>query len=141
MNPEADILNEIINFRKELHQHPELSGNEKNTALRIHHFIQAYHPDKIIKNIGGFGMMVVFEGKEAGKTLMFRAEIDALPIQEESRLPYKSESKNIGHLCGHDGHSAILINTINLVSKNRPQKGSVVFLFQPQKKTDREQSM
>ena len=124
-------IKEIIEFRKVLHRNPELSGKEKNTSLRIIHFIKQYNPDKIIENIGGHGVIAVFKGETSGKKIMFRADIDALPIHEESILEYRSINKNSAHLCGHDGHTAILVNLIRLFSKNRPSKGDVIFLFQP----------
>jgi amidohydrolase len=135
MNSDFDKIKDIIEFRKELHQNPELSGNEKNTAKRIKKFIQQYNPDKIIEHIGGNGLLVVFEGKIPGQTIMFRGDMDALPIQEESTLLHASKCNNISHLCGHDGHTAILANTIKLISLDRPKKGNVVFLFQPAEET------
>jgi amidohydrolase len=135
MNSDLNKIKDIIEFRKELHQNPELSGNEKNTAQRIKKFIYQFNPDKVIENIGGHGLLVVFEGKNPGQTILFRGDIDALPIQEESKLMYKSEYKNTAHLCGHDGHAAILAHTIKRVSLDRPKKGKVVFLFQPSEET------
>ncbi|MDX9695318.1 MAG: amidohydrolase [Bacteroidales bacterium] len=125
----------IITLRKEIHQNPELSGNEKNTALRIKNYIERFNPDNIVENIGGNGLLVTFKGQKPGKTIMFRADIDALPIHEESEFLHKSINKNIAHLCGHDGHSAILANTIRLVSENRPTSGNIMFLFQPAEET------
>jgi len=124
-------IKEIVDFRKVLHRNPELSGKEKNTSLRIIHFIKQYNPDKIIENIGGHGVIAVFKGESAGKKIMFRADIDALPIHEESILEYRSINKNSAHLCGHDGHTAILVNLIRMFSENRPLKGDVLFIFQP----------
>jgi amidohydrolase len=135
MKSDLDKIKDIIEFRKELHKYPELSGKEKNTAEQIKKFIQPFKPDKIIENIGGYGLLVVFQGSESGKSIMFRADMDALPIQEESEFLYKSKHKNIAHLCGHDGHTAILVNTIKLISSDRPKKGNVMFLFQPAEET------
>lgn len=128
-------IDKIIEFRKDLHSHPELSGKEIHTSRKIVRFISKYNPDKIIENIGGYGVIAVFKGSIPGKNIMFRADMDALPIQEESSLNYKSTIKNIAHLCGHDGHSAILINLISRISENRPTRGSVSFLFQPAEET------
>jgi len=135
MNSELNKIIDIIEFRKELHQHPELSGDEKNTINRIKNFIQQFKPDTIIENVGRYGLITIYKGTEAGKTILFRSDIDALPIHEESDFPHKSENKNIAHLCGHDGHTAILINTMKLVSDDRPKKGNVLFLFQPAEET------
>ncbi|OFX85702.1 MAG: hypothetical protein A2W99_06015 [Bacteroidetes bacterium GWF2_33_16] len=135
MNSNTDKITEITYFRRILHQYPELSGNEKKTSQQIKDYIQRFNPDKIIENVGGYGLLVVFEGKKHGKTVMFRADMDALPIQEESNIPYKSKNINIAHLCGHDGHIAILANTIRMFSEDRPHKGTAVFLFQPAEET------
>ncbi|MGE0087891.1 MAG: amidohydrolase [Bacteroidales bacterium] len=135
MNQAFKIDPTIIALRKDIHQNPELSGDEKNTAQRIKSFILQFNPDTIIENVGGYGLLVAFNGEKPGKKIMFRADMDALPIQEESEFIHRSKNKNVAHLCGHDGHSAILANTIRLVSENRPKNGSIMFLFQPAEET------
>lgn len=128
-------LNQIINFRKELHKNPELSGKEFDTQKRITEFVKKYKPDEIFP-IAKTGLVVVFNGKEEGKTIIFRADIDALQINEKNKtLEYKSVNQGVAHLCGHDGHTAILIAFAKKVSENRPQKGKAVLLFQPAEET------
>ncbi len=128
-------LNEIISFRRELHKNPELSGNEFNTQKRIVKFVKSYNPDEIY-SIAKTGLAVVFEGAEKGQTLMFRADIDALPIQEKNKnLDYRSANRSKAHLCGHDGHTAILIAFASKLSRNRPKKGKIILLFQPSEET------
>lgn len=130
-------LKEIITLRKELHKNPELSGNEFNTQKRISEFIMKYQPDEIYP-IAKTGLVVVFRGKEEGKTIMFRADMDALPIHEKNKnLGYRSANDGLSHLCGHDGHMVILVAFAKKLSENRPQKGKVVLLFQPAEETGR----
>ncbi|MEH6760378.1 MAG: amidohydrolase, partial [Maribacter arcticus] len=78
------MKNTLVNLRKELHQHPELSGQEHTTARRIVEFVKDYHPTSIIENIGGAGVVVIYEFGIDGPTVAIRCELDALPIVEEN---------------------------------------------------------
>ena len=120
----------IIELRHELHKHPEVSNNEYKTSERIVNFMKPLMPDEII-NLGKTGKAFVFKGKEAGKTIVFRAELDALPILEKNSLAYLSVNPNVSHMCGHDGHMAILAGLAQKIAKESFQYGKVVFLFQP----------
>lgn len=122
--------NNIVTLRHELHKYPEVSNAEHNTSKRILNFIKKYNPDDIIK-LGETGIAFVFDGKENGKTTVFRSELDALSINEQTNMKYTSVNKNIAHSCGHDGHMAILAGFAQKISKNRPTRGKVVLLFQP----------
>lgn len=124
------MISKIIELRQELHRHPEVSNNEYKTSDRIVNFIKAFLPDEII-NLSKTGKAFVFNGKQAGKTTMFRAELDALPIQEKSSLAYASVSQNVSHVCGHDGHMAILAGLAYKIAHDAPKFGRVVLLFQP----------
>jgi len=124
------MIKKIIELRHELHKHPEVSNSEYKTSERIVSFMNTFLPDKII-HLGTTGKAFVFIGTEAGKTVMFRAELDALPILEKSSLPYSSVNQNISHVCGHDGHMAILAGLTQKISNERPKYGKVVLLFQP----------
>jgi len=121
---------EIIKLRQEIHKHPEVSNDEYNTSERLINYIRIFNPDKIIK-LGETGVAFVFNGKEKGKTVVFRSELDALPIQEKSGVEYASVNDHIAHSCGHDGHMAILTGLAQKISENRPARGRVVILFQP----------
>jgi amidohydrolase len=124
------MLEEIIKLRHELHQYPELSNSEFQTSKRILKFMNQYNPDEVIE-LGETGLAFVFNGAKEGKTLVFRAELDALPILEKTALEYQSVNKNIAHSCGHDGHMSILAGLGMCVADNRPIQGRVVLLFQP----------
>lgn len=128
-------INKLIELRKELHKYPELSGKESNTAKIITRFIKAYNPDEIIDNIGGYGLTFIFKGKESGSTVLFRCELDALPIIETNTFSHKSNNQGVSHKCGHDGHMAIIAGIGNYIHKNPIQFGKVVLLFQPAEET------
>jgi len=122
--------NEIVLLRKELHQHPEISGEEVETKKRIIAFFDKLQPDQVV-HLGKTGVAFVFNGKTAGKTVMLRCELDALPIQEINTFDYISKTEGKAHLCGHDGHMSILAAVGKHYSNNRPEKGKVVLLYQP----------
>jgi amidohydrolase len=131
------FLEELISFRHQLHQFPEISNQEEETANRVVQFVQQFQPDKIHENVGGHGVLVVFNGKETGQTTAFRAELDALPILEEPTdiLVYKSKIEENGHLCGHDGHMTMVLSLLEELSANPIKSGKVVLLFQPAEET------
>lgn len=126
---------QLLELRQELHQHPELSGNERNTAATIRKFIEAYHPDEIISELGGHGLAAIWNGSQAGKTVMIRSELDALPIQEVNSFQHKSQTVNVSHKCGHDGHMATVCGLAILMKKEPIKQGRVVLLFQPAEET------
>ncbi|NQU32239.1 MAG: amidohydrolase [Bacteroidetes bacterium] len=122
-------MKDIIALRHKLHSYPELSNNEFETARCITSFIQKYSPDKTLF-FGKTSLVFIFNSGKAGNTLMFRAELDALPIIENNNTEYISVNKGVAHLCGHDGHMAIIAGLAARISQNRPKKGKVVLLFQ-----------
>jgi amidohydrolase len=124
-------LTHINAFRRELHRHPEVSGEEAETARRVREALLLAKPDRIVSNLGGHGVAAVYEGAIPGPTVMIRAELDGLPIEELSDLAYRSTVSGKGHLCGHDGHMSILMALATALGQKRPTKGRVVLLFQP----------
>ncbi|UUX51515.1 amidohydrolase [Nisaea acidiphila] len=125
----------LVAFRHDLHRHPELSGEEEQTAARVVEFVGARGPDRILTGLGGHGVAAIFEGTEPGPTLLVRSELDALPIQELSGLDYISEVPGKAHLCGHDGHTATVAALAYGLERQRPAKGRVVLMFQPAEET------
>ena len=124
-------MEELISLRRELHKNPEVSGFEKETAVRIQNYLGQYPPTKLLTNIGGNGILAIYEGKQKGKTILLRCELDALPIQEINSFEHKSKVKNVSHKCGHDGHMAILCGVAKHIFEKPLEKGNVVLLFQP----------
>jgi amidohydrolase len=128
-------LADLADFRHELHRYPEISGQERETAQRVAAFLQRLKPDELNTGLGGHGIAAVFRGAKPGPTVLFRCELDALPIEELSDLPYKSTIPGRGHLCGHDGHMATLGGLALGLARQRPASGRVVLLFQPAEET------
>jgi amidohydrolase len=124
-------LASINAFRRELHRYPEVSGEEVDTARRVLEALLLAKPDRIVSNLGGHGVAAVYEGAIPGPTVMIRAELDGLPIQELSDIEYRSTVSGKGHLCGHDGHMSILMALATALGQKRPTKGRVILLFQP----------
>jgi len=130
-------VKEITKIRQTLHKYPELSGAESDTASFIKGYLERFDADDVISGIGGAGLLGIFNGEDpgAGKTLMIRAELDALAIREMSELPYKSENEGVMHACGHDGHMAMVLCVAKWLKNNRPKTGRVILLFQPAEET------
>lgn len=128
---ESDIA-ELTDWRRELHRHPELSGEEIQTAERVCAMLQATNPDDIITRLGGHGVAAIYDSGIEGPAVLLRCELDGLPIEElNPNLPHRSRIIGRGHLCGHDGHMAILAATARWIGRNRPTHGRVILLFQP----------
>ncbi|PYF80985.1 amidohydrolase [Marinomonas alcarazii] len=128
-------FDELIAFRKTLHQNPELSNQEQATAARILEEFQAFSPDDVITDLGGTGLAFVFNGSESGPTTLIRSELDALPIEEANSFAHRSKVNGVSHKCGHDGHMSIVTALGAELAKHRPKKGRVVLCFQPAEET------
>lgn len=124
-------LVELTAFRRDLHRRPEVSGAEGETATTITAALQALSPKSILTGLGGHGVAAVFEGTEDGPTVLFRCELDALPIHEISDSPWRSEIDGVGHLCGHDGHMTMILGLGRLLARQPIARGRVVLMFQP----------
>ncbi|MBQ2498418.1 MAG: amidohydrolase [Bacteroidales bacterium] len=120
-------MQNILALRQQLHENAELSGKEVKTNAILNEFLEKLNPDVHIRNIGGNGIAVVFKGKDKGRRILVRGDIDALNIPEGDR--------HCSHRCGHDGHASIIAGLAEKLSKNRPEKGEIVLLFQPAEET------
>ena len=125
------MLGKIKNLRKELHQNPELSEKEVETAARIKNFIKENHKTHIVDKIGGTGLAVVYDFPNDGATVMIRCELDALPITETNSFDHKSKNNGVSHKCGHDGHMSIVAGLIFWIKEKKFQHGKIILLFQP----------
>ncbi|MGM8214731.1 M20 metallopeptidase family protein [Bacillaceae bacterium W0354] len=125
------LYEKMVDDRRYLHQHPELSFEEKETSK----FISKRYDELGIPykdNIGGYGVVARIEGGKPGKTVALRADFDALPIQEENDVPYKSKVDGVMHACGHDGHTATLLAVAEAVLPFKEElEGTIVFIHQP----------
>ena len=126
---EIGFLDRLIELRRELHSHPELSEKERRTAERICSFLEdlgvPYQAE-----VGGYGVVAQIDGRYDGPLVALRADIDALPIREETGLPFASAVDGVMHACGHDGHTAILMGAAVLLNDDPPLY-PVRLLFQP----------
>ena len=128
---DQDLLDKLVSLRRELHAHPETAMEEEWTAKRITEYLEALKPDELLTGIGGTGVLARFDGKAEGPELLFRCELDALPIEEENDFAHRSTIDGKSHKCGHDGHMAILCGLAERLAVERPAKGRVWLVFQP----------
>jgi len=124
-------LQQLVTFRKELHAHPEVSGKERETAQRVLHLLEKCSPDSLLSGVGGHGIIATFDSGKEGPALLFRAELDALPIREVNTFGHRSKYDGVSHMCGHDGHATVLCGLAQELAAQRPKKGKVHLLFQP----------
>lgn len=128
----AEALKEkIVDFRRDFHRHPELGLQEVNTARKVEGVLKGLSMETKML-VSGVGVRGFLKGSKPGKTIALRADMDALPIQEETDLPYQSLQKGIMHACGHDAHTAMLLGAATILSERKEKlEGNVVFIFQP----------
>jgi len=120
-----------IALRRDLHQHPELGFELPRTAAVVAERLRALGLE-VQTGVGRSGVIGLLEGAAAGPTVLVRADMDALPVQEENAVPYASQTPGVMHACGHDGHTAVALAVAELLSERRAQMtGRVKFVFQP----------
>ncbi len=125
------IKKRIIETRRDFHKHPELAFQEKRTSKIVYKKLKSFGI-KTLKNIGKTGVVGILKGDNPGKTIAFRADMDALPIQETGNKPYKSVNNGVMHACGHDAHTAMLLGAAEVLSKKKEFiNGEIRFIFQP----------
>lgn len=121
---------EAVKMRRDFHRHPELGFKEVRTAKVVADYLRALNLE-VTEGVGKTGVVAVLSGDQAGKTVALRADMDALPIQEETGLDFASEIPGVMHACGHDGHTAMLLQVAKLLSSMKSGlKGRVKFIFQ-----------
>lgn len=128
-------LNTLTDLRRALHAQPEVSGNERATAALIEARLRALQPDELLTGLGGHGVLATFDSGLPGPALLFRCELDALPIMEANDIAHRSQIAGVSHKCGHDGHMAILAGLADSLAAQRPARGKVHLLFQPAEET------
>lgn len=125
-----NILEDAIALRRYLHQHPEVSCQEKESSGYIKDKLKDCHPDELLE-FEHYGLAAIYKGKKEGKRILIRGDFDALPIEEINEFEYQSQNPGVSHKCGHDGHTAILYALARRLSKSRPEQGDAILLFQP----------
>jgi amidohydrolase len=136
VNRVADLQPDIQAWRRDIHQHPELLYDVHRTAAFVAERLREFGCDEVATGLGRTGVVGVIKGrKPAGKgeikTIGLRADMDALPIEEETNLPYASKTPGLMHACGHDGHTAMLLGAARYLSETRNFAGDAVVIFQP----------
>ncbi len=130
------ILPQAVALRHHLHQHPEISGQEAQTAAHVAALLAPLNLTSVQTNFGGHGIVATLHGAQAGPTVALRADMDALPICEQGDLPYKSQADGIMHACGHDGHTACLWGAASVLAALRERiQGTIKLIFQPAEET------
>lgn len=135
-NSIAAILPEFADLRRDLHAHPELLFDLPRTAGIVAKKLRAFGFDEVIEGVAKTGVIGILHGKTgpattADRRVLFRADMDALPISEASSADYKSTNPGAMHACGHDGHTAMLLGAAKHLAKAREFQGTLVFCFQP----------
>ncbi|MGI8524809.1 MAG: M20 aminoacylase family protein [Pseudolabrys sp.] len=133
VNRVADFHNDITQWRRDLHAHPELQYDVHRTAASVAEKLKAFGCDEVVSGIGRTGVVGVIRGRKgaAGAVIGLRADMDALPIEEATGLPYKSTVPGKMHACGHDGHTAMLLGAARYLAETRNFAGTAVVIFQP----------
>jgi amidohydrolase len=126
---------ELVALRRELHAHPELAGEETGTSRILRRFVESHEPHRLVTGLGGAGLAAVYDGRDEGPVVMFRAEIDAVPVHEDNDVDHRSRRSGVAHACGHDGHMAIAAGLAAWLHRHPPRRGRVVLLFQPAEET------
>ena len=137
VNRVADLAGEITEWRHDLHAHPELMYDVNRTAASVAQKLKEFGCDEVVSGVGRTGVVGVIKGrkgtsnKTTGKVIGLRADMDALPIEEQNDLPYKSTVPGKMHACGHDGHTAMLLGAARYLAETRNFAGNAVVIFQP----------
>ncbi|MGZ2258341.1 M20 aminoacylase family protein [Roseobacter sp. A03A-229] len=129
----AELHDEITAWRRDLHEHPELLFDTHRTSALVAEKLQAFGCDEVVTGIGRTGVVGVIKGKSdsSGKVVGLRADMDALPILEQTGVPYASKTPGAMHACGHDGHTAMLLGAAKYLAETRNFDGTAVVIFQP----------
>jgi len=129
----AELLPEITKWRRDLHEHPEILYDTHRTSAIVAKKLQSFGCDEVVTGIGRTGVVAIINGKSnaSGKVIGLRADMDALPIHEQTGLEYASKTDGAMHACGHDGHTAMLLGAAKYLSETRNFDGVAVLIFQP----------
>ena len=131
LNRIADFHPEMTAWRRDLHQHPELAFQEHRTAGIVAERLREFGVDEVVTGIAGTGVVGVIRGQGEGPAIGLRADMDALPIEEETGVPHASRNPGVMHACGHDGHTAMLLGAAKYLAETRNFSGTAYVIFQP----------
>ena len=133
INSIAAMQDELTEWRRDIHAHPELGFDEHRTAKFVAERLEAFGCDEIATGIGRTGVVAVIKGRTntSNKVIGLRCDMDALPIMETTGLPYASTNDGVMHACGHDGHTTMLLGAAKYLAETRNFDGTAVLIFQP----------
>src|SRR6201996_7273583 len=131
INSIAALLPEMTEWRRDLHAHPELSMQEVRTSAVVRAKLAEFGVDEIITGMATHGVVGVVRAGSSNRAIGLRADMDALPIQEETGLPHASRNPGAMHACGHDGHTTMLLGAAKYLAETRNFDGTVYLVFQP----------
>jgi amidohydrolase len=133
INRVADLADEVAEWRRDFHAHPELLFDVHRTAAIVAEKLTAFGCDEVVTGLGRTGVVGVIRGRRGpgGKVVGLRADMDALPIVEATDAPYRSQTPGLMHACGHDGHTAMLLGAAKYLAETRNFDGTAVVIFQP----------
>jgi hippurate hydrolase len=132
LNRVSAFADELAAWRRDIHTHPELSGEEVRTPGLVAERLRAFGCDEVVTGIGRTGVVARIKGNRPGpKVIGLRADMDALPIDEATGKPYASTAPGKMHACGHDGHTTMLLGAARYLAETRNFAGEVVLIFQP----------
>ncbi len=131
VNRIAEYQDELTAWRRYLHEHPELGFEELVTSAFVAEKLRAFGVDEVHPGVGRTGVVAVIHGSAGGRRIGLRADMDALPIQEETSLPWASKAAGRMHACGHDGHTTMLLGAAKYLAETRNFAGTVYLIFQP----------
>lgn len=126
---------ELKTWQETMHKSPELSMQEENTAKYIADVVKSFGAYELVEGIGKYGMVASLKVGDGKKVIGIRADSDGLPIPEDNDLPYKSTNKGQSHLCGHDGHTSMVLGAAKYLAETQKFNGTVRFFFQPGEET------
>ena len=131
LNSIAGFENDMAKWRRHLHQNPELGRDCYKTAEYIQERLKEFGITEIHTGYASTGIVAIIEGQTSGRTIGLRADMDALPITENTGMPYSSKNEGVMHACGHDGHTTMLLGAARYLSETRNFSGRVALIFQP----------
>jgi hippurate hydrolase len=133
INRAAALQDEVAQWRRDIHQHPEVLYEVHRTAAVVADKLQAFGCDEVVPGIGKTGVVGIIKGRSeaSGRVIGMRADMDALPMTETTGLPYASKTAGKMHACGHDGHTAMLLGAAKYLCETRNFDGTAVVIFQP----------
>lgn len=129
----AELLPEVTAWRRDFHEHPELLYDVHRTAGRVAELLREFGCDEVTEGVGRTGVVAVIRGKtdSKGRVIGLRADMDALPIHEQTGAEYASKTPGKMHACGHDGHTAMLLGAAKYLAETRNFDGTAIMIFQP----------